>query len=141
MKDVVHISTSQQYSVTVHIDGQNIGIFDTFSGGDALATEVKHRPGGMGDEESFASLVSYSPATVTRVYKRERDHEKLRNLTPKGGRVGMSVTEQPLDADGNVWGKPNVYSGRFLGVKRGDVDSTSGDPRMLELDMSVTSVT
>lgn len=135
------MSSEQQFLVTVNIDGQNIGTFDTWSGGDALATETKHRPGGMGDEVSIAGLISYAAGTVTRVYERSRDHELLRTLTPKGGRVKASVTEQPLDDNGNVWGKPNVYTGRFMGVKRGDVDSTSGSPRMLELDISVTTVT
>lgn len=128
------------YSVTVIIDGQTIGVFDTFNGGDAIATSTKHRPGGMGEEKDYASLPSYSDITVSRVYERERDHELLRSLTRKAGRVPWSITEQPLDASGNAWGAPTVYSGRFLGVKRGDVDSTSGEPRMCELDGSVTSV-
>jgi hypothetical protein len=134
------MSTKMQFLITVVVDGQNIGVFDTWSGGDAVATESKHRPGGMGTEESYVSLPSYTSGAVTRVYKRERDHELLRTLTGKAGRVPASVTEQPLDDNGNAWGKPTVYSGRFLGPKRGDMDSTSDDPRMLELDISVTTV-
>jgi hypothetical protein len=134
------MSTQQQFLITVVVDGATLGVFDTLTGGDALANEVKHRPGGMGNEESLVSLPSYSPVMVTREYKRERDHELLRSLTGKGGRVTASVSEQPLDDEGNVWGKPTVYSGRFLGVKRGDADSTGEQPRMLELDISVSSV-
>lgn len=134
------MATEMQFLYTVVVDGQTIGVFDTMDGGDVIADEVKHRPGGMGSEVSYVALASPSAVTCTRVYERERDHELLRTLTPKAGRVLGSVTEQPLDDDGNTWGKPTVYSGRFLGVKRGNADSTSNDPRMLELDFSIITV-
>lgn len=135
------MSTEMQYLWTVVVDGKSLGVFDSLTGGDAVASESKHRPGGMGDEESYPSLPSYGPASVARVYKRQRDHELIRTLTAKAGRVSGSVTEQPLDADGNSWGQPTVYKGRFLGVKRGSGDSTSDSPRMFELDFSITSIT
>jgi len=135
------MSTKQQYLYTVTVDGQVIGVFDTMTGGDALAPSAKHRPGGMGPEKSFAALASYSTVTVSRVYERERDHALLKQLTGKAGLVKGSVSEQPLGSDGKAWGKPTIYAGRFLGVKRGDGDSTSSDPRMFELDIDPVTVT
>lgn len=129
-----------QFAVSAVVDGQTIGIFDTMSGGDVVSDESKHRPGGMGPEVSYVALPSPAQITVTRVYEKTRDHELIRTLTAKAGRVTGSITEQPLDEDGNAWGNPVVYSGRFLGVKRGDVDSTSNDPRMFELDFSIVTV-
>jgi hypothetical protein len=128
------LSSKQQFLITVVVDGISIGVFDTHSGGDSQAKGNKHRPGGMGDEVSYASLPSYSDLKVTRVYERNRDHELIRTLSAKSGLKPASMTEQPLDADGNAWGKPTVYTGRFLGLSRGDTDST------FELDIEVTSI-
>lgn len=135
------MSTKLNYLVTVTVGGVNLGTFDSLTGGDALAPSTKHRPGGMGPEKSYATLASYSTVTVSRVYERERDHELIRSLTGKAGVEKASVSEQPLGEDGKAWGKPTVYAGRFLGVKRGDTDSTSGDPRMFELDIDPVTVT
>lgn len=129
-------ATEQSYLLTMVVDGQALGTFDSFSGGDAAAKSVKHRPGGMGPEKSYASLPSYTDITVARVLEPARDWELIRALTQKSGRVDASLTVQPLDADGKAWGSPKTYSGQFLGVKDGKVDSTSDALRMFELDMS-----
>jgi hypothetical protein len=129
-------ATEQNYLITVVVNGQALGVFDTFSGGDAAAPSVQHRPGGMGPQVSYATLAKFSPITVSRVLEPARDWELLRSLTQIGGRVDASMTEQPLDADGNPFGAPKTYTGQFLGVKSGKVDSTSDALRMFEIDMS-----
>jgi hypothetical protein len=134
------VSSKQQWLITVQVDGMNLGVFDTKSGGDAMAKGNKHRPGGMGQEVSYASLASYSDLKLMRVAERQRDHELIRRLVSRAGRATASVTEQPLDPDGNVFGAPIIYTGRFLGVNPGDTDSTSEAPKMFELDIEVTSV-
>lgn len=130
-------ATEQNYLLTLVVNGKSLGTFDSFSGGDASAKSVKHRPGGMGPEKSYASLPSYTDLTISRVLEPSRDWELVRQLTQIAGRVDASMTEQPLDADGNPWGSPKVYTGQFLGVKPGKVDSTSDALRMFEVDMSV----
>lgn len=134
------VGTEQNYLVTVVVDGQALGVFDTFSGGDPAAQSVKHRPGGMGPEKSYATLPSYTDVTVGRVLEPARDWELIRQLTQKAGRVDASATVQPLDADGNIWGNPKTYNGTFLGIKDGKVDSTSDAIKMLEVDLSCTTV-
>lgn len=133
-------ATEQNYLVTAVVDGQALGTFDTFSGGEPAAKEVKHRPGGMGPEVSYATLPSYSAITISRVLEPARDWELIRSLTQKTGRVTFSCTVQPLDADGNVWGNPKTYNGTFLGIKDGKTDSTSDALRMVEIDASCTVV-
>ena len=130
----------QQWLISVTVDGQQLGIFDKKTGGDVQAKGNKHRPGGMGPERSYVSLPVYSDLKVNRVYERTRDHELVRTLIGKAGIVNASISEQPLDANGVVFGAPLIYTGRFLGVNQGDADSTSENPRMFELDIEVTSI-
>lgn len=134
------LGTEQGFLISVNIDGTDFGIFDSRKGGDAQAKVTKHRPGGMGPEVSYPALPTYSDLTVSRVFNPVHDLELIRGLEAKAGRVQMTVTEQPLDADGNVFGNPLVYSGTFSNLKLGQVDSTSEKVRMYELDMSVASV-
>jgi hypothetical protein len=133
-------ASEQNFLLTVVVDGQSLGTFDSFSGGDATAKSIKHRPGGMGPEVNYASLPVFSALTVSRVLEPARDWELIRTLNQKAGRVNASMTEQPLDADGNPWGNPKVYSGAFRGVKPGKVDSTSDNLRMFEVDLDVSVI-
>lgn len=127
-------------SVTVVVDGQNLGVFDTFTGGDAVSKVTKHRPGGMGPERAYPGLPSFSDLTVTRVNEFDRDWEIIRSLRPKAGRVLGSVTVQPLDSDGNAYGNSQTYSGRFVGVKGLKGDSKSEAESMYDLDFAIEAV-
>lgn len=131
-------ATELNYLLTVVVDGTSLGTWDTYSGGEPMAKEVTHRPGGMGPEQAYASLPTYNTLSISRVLVPSRDWELIRSLTAKAGRVNASMTEQPLDADGNAWGKPTVYTGSFLGIKPGKADSTSDSLRMVEIDIRPT---
>lgn len=134
------MSTSQQSLITVTVDGVSLGVFDSLSGGNTAAEPAKHRPGGMGQERTYAGLSTQENVTVSRVYERERDHELLRSLASRAGRARMTISERPLDDDGLPWGRAVVRTGRLGPISRGDVDSTSGDPRMFELTCIVESI-
>jgi hypothetical protein len=131
------VSTEQQWLVNVTVDGRDLGIYDSMSGGDVDVDSAKHRPGGMGPEKSYRSLPTYKDVTVSRVLERERDWEILRWLQDKAGGVRAQVSRQPLDEDGNAWGTPMTWAGRLGPVKGGDVDSTSSKPTMYEFDVFV----
>lgn len=130
--------TEQSSLITVVVNGQSLGTFDTYSGGDPAAKGNKHRAGGMGPETSYASLPSWNNITVGRVYQWDRDWELERSLVPLSGRVPFSMTEQPLDPDGNAYGNPKTWTGRFLSVNPGKADSTSDNVRMWEISAEIT---
>lgn len=131
--------TEQSSLITVSVNEVSLGTFDSYSGGEPTAKGNKHRAGGMGLEVSYGSLPSWSDITVSRVYEWARDWELERTLVGLAGRVTAHMTEQPLDPDGNAYGKPKVWQGRFLGVKPGKADSTSDAVRLWEIDIEVTS--
>lgn len=134
------MATEMQGLITVVVDGQSLGVFDTRSGGDVAATETKYRPGGMGPEKGYVALPSPAAVTVSRAYENERDVALMKVLQAKAGRVLGSVSEQPLDDEGNAYGAPTVFAGRFLGLKWGNADSMSNNVRKVELDFSITAV-
>lgn len=134
------MSTQQNSLVTVVVDGQPLGVFDTLSGGDVTAEPTKRRSGGMGPLKAYGALPDYDDVTVSRVYERERDHELLRRLRTRVGKANASVSEQPLDEDGAPWGRPTTYTGRLIGLTPGEADSESSDPRMFELTFQITEV-
>lgn len=131
--------TEQSELVTVSVNGATIGIFDTWSGGDAEAPSVQHRPGGLGPQISYSSLAKFTQMVVGRVINLALDWELIRTLIPQSGIVVGAVTIQPLDANGTVYGSSRTATGMFLGVKGIKGDSNSDALQMFELDFSVDS--
>jgi hypothetical protein len=134
-------ATELQYLTTVSVDGVgNIGVFDTFSGGDVDAKPVKHRPGGMGPEISYLALPTYSDVSVGRVYDEGRDHELIATLHNMVGAVRSTVSVQPLDSAANPFGSPRTYRGRIANIKDGKADSNSNTPRIWTFDVQVETI-
>lgn len=133
--------SEQQWLATLSVGGVDYGIFDKFSGGDVSAAVNKHRPGGMGPEITYLSLPTYSDVVITKVYETQRDHDRIAALHKAVGNQLATVTLQPLDDSGAVWGTPRKYQGRIVSVKDGGTDSMSNAARMFEIDIAVETVT
>lgn len=130
--------SQSDYLVTVVLDGQALGGFDTCSGGEADSdVTAKYTSEGR---QVYHGKPNYGDLTVSRDFKRERDHELSRLLYARAGRAVVTVSKQPLDDDGNVWGKPLVYSGLLKTSTPPEYDANSDDPEMLELVVAVKSV-
>lgn len=133
------MSTQSDFRVTVAVDGKPLGVWDTRSGGD-VDSDIARRVTGEGPKV-YHGRPNPAEVTVGRDYERERDHEVARTLETRVGRAPMTVSEQPLDEDGNAWGKPKVWTGKLKSVNTGEYDSDGTDPRMIELTMVVKDVT
>jgi hypothetical protein len=129
--------TKQDTLVTVSVNGQTLGVFDTYSGGDVMAPSTKYRQGGQKNEQSFATQAKYSDMKVGRVLKLNVDWETVRGLKQQAGRVTCQATVQPLDADRNAYGSPQTATGLFLGVAGIDGDSNSEAIQDWTLSLSV----
>lgn len=138
MTDTLPIGGTEQASlVTVVVNGQSLGVWNTFSGGDALATSTQYRSGGQVNMQSYRTLPKYSEITVSRVVNLQVDWELLRTLKAIAGGAPASVTVQPLDADQNAYGNSQTAVGLFLGITQPRVDSNSEALQTYELHMSV----
>jgi hypothetical protein len=131
--------TEQSELVTVAVNGDSLGVFDTWEGGDAMATSAQHRSGGQKNQTSYRTLPKYTDMKVSRVLNLAVDWELVRDLVPQAGVVPASVTVQPLDSDQNAYGNARTATGMFLGVDGIKGDSTSEALQMFGLNFSVDS--
>jgi hypothetical protein len=133
------MSRQDQYLVTVSVDGiGNLGVFDTFSGGEVDSDEQKYSPGGMAPPVSLGGAVTMGNVTVQRLYVLERDVPIVHQLLAATGRAGIQVTKQSLDVNRVPYGRPLVYTGILKKTQPPDHDSTSSDPALLELEFVPT---
>lgn len=125
-----------QWSATLTIDGRSFGVWMSLSGGDVEASETKIRPGGMRPELSLGGVATTNNVTLTKVLDRA-DYDAMRIMM--AGRVGKArcvASRQPLDADGNPWGRPIIYAGVLQNVTPGDYDANSTDAQVWEVTIS-----
>ncbi|WP_156759560.1 hypothetical protein [Microbacterium karelineae] len=127
------MGTNSQAIVSVNLDGDSLGIWDTRSGGESTAAVNKYRPGGSKKQVVDAGRPDISDLTVTRRWVVDRDVNVEKRLRNRVGVGVVKVTEQPTDVDGVRYGKARTWKGRVSSVSSGDVDSNSDDVRMITL--------
>jgi len=125
-----------QYDTTVSVDGVNLGTWDSLTGGGVDSDELKYKPGAMAPAVSLGGSVTVDQVVVGRLYRLQRDHLRVHWLINRVGKANMVVKKQPLDPDGNAFGKPITYRGVLKRCTPPEVDSTSTDPALLELELS-----
>jgi hypothetical protein len=119
---------------TASVDGRPLGEFDTFSGGDPSAEDVKHARGAGGVERSRGGRQTVDNVTIGREYDTDID---LHWLAARRGKPGlMTVTRQPLDDDYNPKGRPLVYTGTLIKITPSDEDANGNAIDMFQLEMS-----
>lgn len=121
------MSRVDQHLTTVTIDDRPLGVFDTIGGREVDSEETKYRPGGMGPQRSLGGQPTLGNVTLGRLYELARDYDLARWAQTRAGRGRVTVSEQPLDTDGNPYGRPSVYRGVLKTVTIPDKDSDSND--------------
>ena len=117
------------------------GNWQTFSGGERSAEVGRNYDGGSLTPETIASPAETANVTVTRAYKNERDAAVYAALRNRVGRWRTTVSKTPTDEDLVAIGNPTTYSNALLvRMTEPDVDSSSGDTAMFELEFAVGSV-
>lgn len=130
------MSRQDQYDVRVSVDGVDLSTFDTLSGGEIDSEETTYKPGGMGARISLGGSVNVGNVTVAVLYDLARIHVLAHWLISRVGKGDVVVNKQPLDVDGNVYGRPLVYRGKLKQVNPPEHDSESSDAARLELEIT-----
>jgi hypothetical protein len=129
-------ATSESHGrITVSVEGEDLGVFDTMSEPSSSAEVEMRAPGGSDLRRATHGGPREDEAiTVTREFVPERDHALSRRLRPRVGYADAAVREQPLDGARLPFGTPSVYAGGLLqDVQTSGYDSDSGTPRFLTL--------
>jgi hypothetical protein len=132
------VSRLDQYDVGVSVDGVDLGTFDKMSGGEVDSDETTYKPGAMGSRISLGGSQNIGTITLSRLYDLTRDHLIVHWLLSRSGKGWAVIRKKSLDVDGNVWGRPLVYSGRLKMVHPPDPDSTSSTEALIELEVTPT---
>jgi hypothetical protein len=125
-----------QNAVMFTCDGIDLGVWDKLSGGEIDSEETKYRPGGMGAPITLGGSIDVGTLTLSRLYMLGRDHDRIHWLIGRAGRGVCTVSRQPLDSDGNAYGRPIVYTGTLKSVNPGEIDSESSDALLLECEVT-----
>jgi len=133
---------TKNYNVTAWLDHIGaLGTFDTLSGGGVDSDELKYHLGGMSGVISLGGLSEVDNVVIGRIYLLERDHALVGALLDTPGKVGMVICKQPLDGDGNVWGRPLIYIGTHKRTTPPEHDSNAAaDAAIIELEMTPSYV-
>jgi hypothetical protein len=121
--------------VTAQVGSISLGVCAFKSGGQVEADETKYRPGGMQPQASLGGPVSVENVTIRRLFDPAM-RGLFHTLAGLAGKASMTVTSQPLDADGNPQGAPQVYRGILTRVTPPASDANANDAAELELEMS-----
>jgi hypothetical protein len=133
---------TKNYSVTAWLDHLGaLGTFDTLTGGGVDSDELKYHLGGMSGVISLGGLSEVDNVVIGRIYLLERDHGLVGGLLDSPGKVGMVIAKQPLDREGNVWGRPLIYIGTHKRTTPPEHDSNAAaDAALIELEMTPSYV-
>lgn len=117
-------------------------VFDKMTGGKSSAKVTKYRAAnGTENEQLLGGPKTVSDITVTALLTYAM-YEWITWMHEQDGKAQMNVNKQPLDTDGNPYGKALTYVGMLSGVDAPDTDSESETAAMLALTcVSATTIT
>jgi hypothetical protein len=123
--------------VTIFRPGTDIpiikGVWDKKSGGQMDSEETTYHPGGMADPVSLGGRKN-----VENLCRIGRDWAAIPSLMNAVGKAKVTVTDQPLDFDGNASGiNALTYNGTLKRVTPPDADSEASGPAMIEIEVTV----
>jgi hypothetical protein len=132
-------SRKDNYRVHAVVDGEDIGLFETWSGGDGDSDDTPYREGD-GSLTNLGGKQSRDPITIGRLVKPERDVPVYHRLDSKRGKVEAVFTKQYVDDEENPIGKPIIRRGRFKKVTDPEADKNSSDASTFSLELGSNSV-
>jgi len=123
------------YKVTARVDGKDLGIWDKFTGGEIDSDEVRYKPGAMGVPISLGGMINIANVVIVRMFDLQRDQAVIHWLIGRVGKGQIVINKQPLDPDGNAYGRPLVYQGKIKKVTPPPHDSESANVALVEIEM------
>jgi hypothetical protein len=138
--ELVLATRADTWRITVGVNGVHTGVWDVKEGGDVDSNELTYKPGGMVDPISLGGTRNVNNVTLRRNYRLGRDHAVSQRWINWVGKGKVTINQQPLDEDGNSWGKPITYKGTLKRCKLPDVDSQSSDAAMIEIEITVAGI-
>lgn len=131
--------TKKNYRVYATVDGKDLGLFETWSGGDGDSDDTRYTEGG-GNEIPLGGKQTREPITVGRLFKSDRDLAVYPWLDSRRGKGDAVFTKQVVDDEENPVGSAIVRRGKLKKVTDPEADKGSSDASTFELEMSPNAV-
>lgn len=126
-----------QFRVTLVVDGVACGVWNKLDGGDKDSTETKISPGGMEEDVSIGGKATYDNVSLEKPYALD-DRELADFLDDRVGKGVAEMVQQPLDADGNAYGRPFTKRGTLKKFSTPKHEAAGEAGAMLSVECSVT---
>lgn len=127
------------FQILVHLNGNSLGQWDKKTGGEVDSDENKYYPGGMQPPQDLGGRVTPGNVVLQRLYDRVDDHDKIQTLINAVGKGTVTVSQRPMDPNGNPYGKPIIWTGKLKRVNTPDVDGESSSAALYEIEVSVSN--
>jgi hypothetical protein len=131
------------HAVVYGVDGQpkDIGLFETWSGGDGDSDDTPYREGD-GNNTNLGGKQTRDAITISRLHKPERDIPIYPWLESRRGRGPNNAvfTKQYVDDEENPIGVPIIRRGTLKKVTDPEADKNSSDPSTFSLELGSNSV-
>lgn len=125
------------FVIRVVLDGSPLGIWDKKTGGALDSDELKYYPGGMRQAISLGGKKTTDNITLQRLYDRKDDHDKINTLFNAVGRGKLTISQKPMDPDGNEYGRPIIWVGTLKRVFVPDTDSEGNAAALVEIEATI----
>jgi hypothetical protein len=130
-------TTQKTYRVSLTVDGEDWGVWDTKTGGKVGANILTYLPGGMGPQIALpGGAPTIDTVSLSRIYDRVRDHPRLGTLLDRIGKARCVVKQRPLDADGNGSGKSIVWRGTLASADPPATDGNSDTAALITVEIA-----
>jgi hypothetical protein len=134
-------SRENLFLVHLSIDGTDLGVWDSWAGGDKDTNSVKYRSGGVATEESLGGPTVYTDLTIGRNYRLSRDNPIIGFLLDKTGQGVCEIQKQPLDRSYQPYGSPIIGNGILKTVTDPKVDSNANNAAILQVVIELNNLT
>jgi hypothetical protein len=130
-----------QATLELTVDGRVVPfLIKKRTGGKATSEGSKSPPAGGHTERAHGGRQTVEDVSGTGEFKPSRDHEFIQWLKSRRGKARAQLKEHGTDADGNVWGLLNGWTGVFKEIDTGDYAGDDSSVREFSFEIETDGV-
>ena len=135
------MSTQRQdtWLVVLNVGGVDLGVWDTFDGGESDSEELVFRPGGMDNQISLGGRQTIGNVTLSRHHD-DFIAGRIKWMRQQTGKARATVGRVPMTAGGAQTGTVEWLGGTFKRCTPPPHDSMGSDASMVEVELTIDTV-
>jgi hypothetical protein len=129
-------SSKKNFTVYLSAGGKDLGVWDSWTGGDSGSEDQRYTAGG-GVEESYGGKKTRDVFTISRVYEQARDESVIEYLEGiRGVKNAATARKQSVDDEENPVGRAKTRIGTIIKVTEPEADSNDSSLVMYSVEIS-----